>query len=471
MSLSLNCSVEELNEYLKNLKEGYVPCRNSELSICFPAGEEDCYPTCSLDTSQSEQSRSILIASKSYQYGKKTVSFPGFQSLMIYAHSMERSGRDSSTLSPAGSLSFARTLAVREKGKVSKERDPDFGEKWQESSVRYDPATSSWKTHRSLWEEDLPESSVILPKEGMMQDGCVYQRRTSERPIEGTGFGWLPTPSACSYGSNQGGAAGRTGKVRHSLESMARKDLFPTPSVSSSKQGQNEPDGRRGQTLIGAARGQRWPTPTVQDSNGRTHHNQRDGSKTLSLLGQVEANPIMTCDCGHIFELVSLSEPCPSCKQIRGGSVTYPTPTSSMMTVGDMEQARFAGNDPRRPDYEEANRIWPTPKSSPSGPDFARANREGSGGDDLATSVAREQTTGQLNPSWVEILMSWPKGWSSLEPLKHIDEDWFEWPEDWERDTPRTTINQPNRVQRLKAIGNGQVPICAATAWRILAGM
>jgi hypothetical protein len=27
-----------------------------------------------------------------------------------------------------------------------------------------------------------------------------------------------------------------------------------------------------------------------------------------------------------------------------------------------------------------------------------------------------------------------------------------------------------SRVDRLKAIGNGQVPLCAATAWRILSG-
>jgi hypothetical protein len=25
-----------------------------------------------------------------------------------------------------------------------------------------------------------------------------------------------------------------------------------------------------------------------------------------------------------------------------------------------------------------------------------------------------------------------------------------------------------NRMERLKAIGNGQVPLCAATAWRML---
>ena len=35
---------------------------------------------------------------------------------------------------------------------------------------------------------------------------------------------------------------------------------------------------------------------------------------------------------------------------------------------------------------------WPTPKSSPSGPDYARTNRPESGGDDLATAVARWPT-------------------------------------------------------------------------------
>jgi hypothetical protein len=37
----------------------------------------------------------------------------------------------------------------------------------------------------------------------------------------------LPTPAATSYGSNQGGAAGRVGEKRHSLESMARNGLLP----------------------------------------------------------------------------------------------------------------------------------------------------------------------------------------------------------------------------------------------------
>jgi DNA (cytosine-5)-methyltransferase 1 len=141
--------------------------------------------------------------------------------------------------------------------------------------------------------------------------------------------------------------------------------------------------------------------------------------------------------------------------------------------------------------YQVDERSWPTPKGSPSGPDFARTNREGSGGDDLATRVARgistrqtwgtptspdhkdtgantnhqrnadksllgaqvmtrawatprsedsqcagrrhnretsdtlyaqtvtdaNQTPGSLNPTWVEWLMGWPRGWTDCEHL------------------------------------------------------
>lgn len=146
-----------------------------------------------------------------------------------------------------------------------------------------------------------------------------------------------------------------------------------------------------------------------------------------------------------------------------------PTPSASMMTMADMEQARFSGNGGKRPSYQEvkmwptpraedseqtgghrgspdtltsAARMWPTPKSEPSKPDFARAGREGSGGDDLATAVARmfptptvqdaencggpsqsERNTpplnavagGSLNPQFVEWLMGYPLGWTDCE--------------------------------------------------------
>lgn len=81
------------------------------------------------------------------------------------------------------------------------------------------------------------------------------------------------------------------------------------------------------------------------------------------------------------------------------------------------------------------------------------------------------QAGGILNPDWVELLMGWPKGWTSLEPLPPgTIELWLEsesyWPPDWEDGTPRTG-KKHNNSARLKAIGNGQVPICAIMAWNL----
>lgn len=53
----------------------------------------------------------------------------------------------------------------------------------------------------------------------------------------------LPTPTAQSYGSNQGGAAGRVGPVRHSLDALARLELLPTPRATD---GTNGGPGQRG---------------------------------------------------------------------------------------------------------------------------------------------------------------------------------------------------------------------------------
>jgi hypothetical protein len=38
----------------------------------------------------------------------------------------------------------------------------------------------------------------------------------------------------------------------------------------------------------------------------------------------------------------------------------------------------------------------------------------------------------------------------------------------WENAIPRVDRDIQARVERLKAIGNGQVPLCAATAWELL---
>ena len=75
---------------------------------------------------------------------------------------------------------------------------------------------------------------------------------------------------------------------------------------------------------------------------------------------------------------------------------------------------------------------------------------------------------GALNPTWVEWLMGWPIGWTSMEPITALDwRDWSVDPADSD-EVPRVATGIKHRVSRLKAIGNGQVPQVAALAWKIL---
>lgn len=81
------------------------------------------------------------------------------------------------------------------------------------------------------WEE----YSGTLPRSGMCVNGRLFALAISERPISEIASGLLPTPSAATYGTNQGGGAGRVGPIRPSLETMARQGLLPTPTAGDAK--------------------------------------------------------------------------------------------------------------------------------------------------------------------------------------------------------------------------------------------
>jgi hypothetical protein len=92
--------------------------------------------------------------------------------------------------------SRAKTSPQQDEGQESKESVPASGVKWRELFKRYDPATSSWKTHRCLFDEVLPASSVILPRWGMMRDGALSERLTLALRTSGNVSGLWPTPCA-----------------------------------------------------------------------------------------------------------------------------------------------------------------------------------------------------------------------------------------------------------------------------------
>lgn len=100
-----------------------------------------------------------------------------------------------------------------------------------------------------------------------------------------------PTPSASSYGSNQGGSAGRMGPVRHSLASMAKTGMWPTPQAVDGTRGtvgnalaRKAAKGRtNGISLPDAVR--LWPTPAARDGKDRGNFTirTREGGQGLSL--------------------------------------------------------------------------------------------------------------------------------------------------------------------------------------------
>jgi len=128
------------------------------------------------------------------------------------------------------------------------------------------------------------------------------------------------------------------------------------------------------------------------------------------------------------------------------------------------------------PALSAAVQMWPTPTAVTDTGGAALCKWGGSGARQMMRNngVSEQELNGALNPNWVEWLMGWPIGWTSLEPLPADSfAQWLDavtngawWPN--EPDIPRVAKGVTNRVDRLKALGNGQVSAVVATAWKLL---
>ena len=112
------------------------------------------------------------------------------------------------------------------------------GESLRGSFARYDRDMSSWRTAQTSLLGASDECLETWPRWGLMLDGACYPQKILEHGTYGKGYGLLPTLTATDYGSNRGGAAGRVGPVRESLQTMARHGRLPTLLARDWKDGQ-----------------------------------------------------------------------------------------------------------------------------------------------------------------------------------------------------------------------------------------
>jgi len=232
--------------------------------------------------------------------------------------------------------------------------------------------------------------------------------------------------------------------------------------------------------------GDSWPTPTSRDhkdSPGQTPRGGKHGREGIGVAVQQSA-----------------LWPTPSAMNPNDGE----GPATWEARRQRVKERTGNGNGFGTP-LAIAIQLWPTPKSSPSGPDYDRMNREGSGGDDLATKVARGWPTpqagdgpkggpnqrgssgdlmlpsavqgpvpGQLSPCWVEILQGLPMGWTDLAIPNDALAAWPGWPsgpgeEQHAYEPARTGTGIPQRAKRLGCLGNACVPQQAALLFAAIA--
>lgn len=254
----------------------------------------------------------------------------------------------------------ARTSVLPERVQESTESEAGYGVKWPASFARYNRDTRSWKTAQLSLFEDLGESSVTWPRWGWMHDGGCWVQSTRVPLIDEKESGLLPTPTASGYGSCQGGSAGREGQPnRPSLQTMARRALWPTP---------NAWDGIDSWALQDP---QRWL---------ERHANKKREGINLQF-------------------------------SLRVAVQMWQTPVAD-----DAVNRKIGKYNSRGEPRLSAQVLFPTPQSR----DYKGAPGKGCRERGGHQSSLPAEVGGQLNPTWVELLMGWPENWSCIDPISHV---------------------------------------------------
>jgi len=281
----------------------------------------------------------------------------------------------------------------------------------QQSSAfaSYDQDSHSWRMSQGWLLADISAPSwETWPRAGMTQNGAFYPLPKWERRTNGTDCGLrVPTPRSREAGDYQY-SRGDHSKPTPTLSGFVKS--FPTPTVHDA--------------------GDKTKFTPVMTKNGTVRHLNRAGGQSRARLS-------------HVVKM-------------------FPTPT-----VDDANNAsRKSGA------FQSLTRVIMYPTSTVNDSKNVTLPPSQIKHDNLPGHLLRdgEPSGSKLNPTWVEWLMGWVPGWTSLEPLPIDDFRRWENEQNWndELGIPRVAEGIAGRTQRIQAIGNGQVPQCTAMAWKLL---
>jgi len=355
----------------------------------------------------------------------------------------------------------AKTYQPQEKESESKENDLECGEKWHGSFTKYDPDSSMWRTHQCSLLGDLEPFSETWPQWGLMRNGECWEQTTLERTIRGTGFGLEPNGVDNFHTPNTTGLDGGSNS-RRALKK--RLESWPTPNAWDGKRGPRSEENLRTKkhqvNLITAVkqaeREKLLPTPNARDwKDGKTAGNRKSPG-----LGVV----------AHQLEAQSSGQLNPDWVE---WLMNWPIKWSEINGFNKKEFERWAQESATHiQSFGKMRTMWwdSDPSQTPlrSQPIQQSQIKHSDSLSDLSRDITRQREMERSHQG---------EDLSVLRNSVHIQTSegenlqsgmWEQTSMDEAQIVPRVGQSIVGRMERIKAIGNGQVPLCAATAWRIL---
>jgi hypothetical protein len=379
-----------------------------------------------------------------------------------------------------------RTSAPQERAQESMEPDPGCGHTWQELLARYDPASSSWRTPQFSLLEDSIEFSETWPRWGLMRDGVSYQQQTLVPHTKEIVSGLWPTPRAQEPARTTKGY-GRG--LRELVEGKQQIEKWPTPIAQDAKHSGYAQSGPGKADKLSYAV-VRWPTPqahNAKETNAPNEYLRNAPSLTALIhtrakeeseeLAGGKLNPTWVeklmgwPDDWTSLQPISHVKMCFWFMGMHDGTETGTIEVLRMLRNGDATQEvqRAIGRSVGIPETafllaelcEHANRFDEARVFMAC----AEALEEEVRGVQLCDGSASSSHRPEQNKQRIREHPDAMQALSRL--LAHYGQEAWK-SGSWEDAIPRVANGVSARMDRLKATGNGQVSLVAATAWSLL---